>query len=95
MVALPLCEKDTRTTIALYTFARSMESLCYIGVQRKIVKTVPLFEVWVFMIMVPFMAYTLFYHFDTFAKGTEKSLFRLAQLTKNERSLLGFYRSIK
>ncbi len=91
-MALPICVKETRTTLALFLFARAMESLTKIGVQRKYIPSVPLFDVILFVIMVPFMAYTLFYHFDTFAKGTEKSLFRLTQLTQRERKLLGLYR---
>lgn len=95
IISLPFCTKETRVTLALYLFARSMESVAYIGVERKYFPAVPHFSVLLFVVMVTFMVYTLFYHFDTFAKGTEKSLFRLAKLTKNERNILGFVRSIK
>ena len=82
-------------TLALYLFARSMESATYMGIERKIIPKIPYFSLFLFVGMVVFMVYTLFYHFDTFAKGTEKSLFRLAKLSKSERNLLGFIRSYK
>ena len=72
-----------------------MESVAYMGVERKLLPSISNFSAYLFVAMVTFMVYTLFYHFDTFAKGTEKSLFRLAKLTKRERNILGFIRSYK
>ena len=45
--------------------------------------------------MVPFMAFTLFYHYDTFAKGTEKSIFKLAQMKAHERKIMGLVKMVK
>ena len=63
--------------------------------ERGYLPKIPHFDMIIFVLMVPFMAFTLFYHYDTFAKGTEKSIFRLAAMKNNERKLMGLVKSAK